>query len=456
MTQAPRDDSSVLHDALASAQRGSGAVVILSASAGAGAGQLLHATTQDAAARGAAVMRTRGRASERALPFGAAVELFEATWSQELDAAQRTALSAGPARAAAELLEGAPGAAGGGDEDAGFAIIRGLSWLARRLAERPAPDGDGPRGLAIAIDELHDLDGPTLRFLGYLSGRIDRAPIAILATLRPGLPTEDPQALSALTGPARVVRPPSLTPPQVVARIRAALPGASPRFCAACAGASAGNPGLLDELLGELVQRGTLPSDGQAERLAEIVPERVVAEVDGQLARLSPAAQSLARAVAGLGDGAPLERARVAAQLSDAETPAALDALVATEMLLPGVPLSYSAPLVRRAVQASLTVGQRLELGRTMPDQVARPRTARRPGAGIDALTPSERRVGELAARGMTTREIAATLFVTTKTVEFHLRNVYRKLDVPSSRAELTRILGRPPVDDAIADSAGE
>jgi DNA-binding CsgD family transcriptional regulator len=56
-------------------------------------------------------------------------------------------------------------------------------------------------------------------------------------------------------------------------------------------------------------------------------------------------------------------------------------------------------------------------------------------------LTPSERRVADLAAGGLTTRQIAQVLFVTPKTVEFHLRHVYRKLDIPSSRADLARAL---------------
>ena len=41
----------------------------------------------------------------------------------------------------------------------------------------------------------------------------------------------------------------------------------------------------------------------------------------------------------------------------------------------------------------------------------------------------------------LTTRQVAEILFVTPKTVEFHLRHIYRKLDV-SSRAELTELLG--------------
>ena len=59
---------------------------------------------------------------------------------------------------------------------------------------------------------------------------------------------------------------------------------------------------------------------------------------------------------------------------------------------------------------------------------------------GADALTPSERRVAELAERGLTNREIAQALFVSTKTVEFHLRNAYFKLRI-RSRAELSGAL---------------
>jgi DNA-binding CsgD family transcriptional regulator len=53
-------------------------------------------------------------------------------------------------------------------------------------------------------------------------------------------------------------------------------------------------------------------------------------------------------------------------------------------------------------------------------------------------LTPSERRVAELAASGMTNREVAAQLFISIKTVEVNLTRIYRKFDI-RSRAELAR-----------------
>jgi DNA-binding CsgD family transcriptional regulator len=51
---------------------------------------------------------------------------------------------------------------------------------------------------------------------------------------------------------------------------------------------------------------------------------------------------------------------------------------------------------------------------------------------GVEALTPAERRVCELAAGERTNRDIAQHLFVTEKTVELHLTNAYRKLGIRS------------------------
>ncbi len=59
---------------------------------------------------------------------------------------------------------------------------------------------------------------------------------------------------------------------------------------------------------------------------------------------------------------------------------------------------------------------------------------------GLDSLTASERRIAELASQGLTNREIAQTLFVTTRTVEGHLTSVFRKLQL-DSRNELSAAL---------------
>jgi DNA-binding CsgD family transcriptional regulator len=60
--------------------------------------------------------------------------------------------------------------------------------------------------------------------------------------------------------------------------------------------------------------------------------------------------------------------------------------------------------------------------------------------SGPASLTPSERRIAELAAAGQSNREISQSLFVTPKTVEYHLRNTYRKLEI-EGRRDLARAL---------------
>jgi DNA-binding NarL/FixJ family response regulator len=57
-------------------------------------------------------------------------------------------------------------------------------------------------------------------------------------------------------------------------------------------------------------------------------------------------------------------------------------------------------------------------------------------------LSPSERRVAELAASGMTNRNIAAAMFISPKTVESNLARIYSKLGI-HSRAELGRHIGQ-------------
>jgi DNA-binding CsgD family transcriptional regulator len=65
----------------------------------------------------------------------------------------------------------------------------------------------------------------------------------------------------------------------------------------------------------------------------------------------------------------------------------------------------------------------------------------RRDVTTLDALTPQELQIALLLAQGKTTREAAAAVFLSPKTVEYHLRHVYRKLGI-NSREELAAALG--------------
>jgi DNA-binding CsgD family transcriptional regulator len=98
-------------------------------------------------------------------------------------------------------------------------------------------------------------------------------------------------------------------------------------------------------------------------------------------------------------------------------------------------PLSRAADMAARGGAVALHERARGELAATG----ARPRRVALL-SGPESLTPSERRIAELAATGQSNREIAQALFVTPKTVEYHLRNTYRKLDI-QTRQELAEAL---------------
>lgn len=73
----------------------------------------------------------------------------------------------------------------------------------------------------------------------------------------------------------------------------------------------------------------------------------------------------------------------------------------------------------------------------------AEPRGPTAPGdSGVGALSKREREIANLVTDRLTNREIAAALFLSDKTIESHLRNVFHKLGV-SSRVEVARAVER-------------
>ena len=126
----------------------------------------------------------------------------------------------------------------------------------------------------------------------------------------------------------------------------------------------------------------------------------------------SPARLELARSL--VEHGAALRRAR--------------ERSAAREPLARGLELARrcgATPLAERAREELLATG-------------ARPR--RMALSGVDSLTPSQLRVARLVAGGATNREVAQALFVTPRTVDAHLRAIFRKLDI-ASRSELPAAL---------------
>jgi DNA-binding CsgD family transcriptional regulator len=111
-------------------------------------------------------------------------------------------------------------------------------------------------------------------------------------------------------------------------------------------------------------------------------------------------------------------------------------------------PLSEAMEVAERSGARPLSERCRAELRLSG----ARPRSLMR--SGVDALTPAELRVCELAAAGRSNPEIAQALFVTRATVASQLHSAYRKLDV-NGREDLAATLARGPTS-AIQPGSGQ
>lgn len=62
----------------------------------------------------------------------------------------------------------------------------------------------------------------------------------------------------------------------------------------------------------------------------------------------------------------------------------------------------------------------------------------KRPASGWPSLTPAERDVARLICEGLANKEIATRLFVSPRTVQAHLTNIYAKLGI-ASRVQLVQ-----------------
>src|SRR5262249_39398640 len=129
--------------------------------------------------------------------------------------------------------------------------------------------------------------------------------------------------------------------------------------------------------------------------------------------------------------GIELERLRAQLLLGTALTDrdAAVRTLREVELALD----EAGAPILRdRARRELRRLGHRVDSARRRPTT----------GAGLGGLSAREREVVALVAAGRTNPAIAAELFLSVKTVETHLRNVFGKLGV-TSRAEVAAAFAR-------------
>lgn len=311
---------------------------------------------------------------------------------------------------AAEALELAAGAAQAG-------VIRAANWILGSIAAARGEGVEAERHAsdALRLAEEHELplwQSRSLRILGLLhlgqgslGGAVDALERAVeltpdaqraFTTSPPGATSEDPLA------------------DLVEAHIRAG------RLDAAAAAARHVQAGLPSWLPGvravHLRIRALLAGDGEYERLFREA-----------LASHDQATNRFERARTDLCFG---ERLRRAGRRRDAREPLGR-ALAEFEVL-------DARPWATRARDELLASGARAR--RRSPD-------------ARDQLTPQERRIARLAVGGSTNREVAERLFLSPKTIEYHLHNVFIKLNV-RSRKELRDHALHDPSRADLADRA--
>jgi DNA-binding CsgD family transcriptional regulator len=362
------------------ARSGGGRFVVIEGSAGIGKTRLLAEARAIAGTAGMRALAARGGELEGEFAYGIVRQLFEPLLaSVSLDL--RAELLSGPA-ALMEPLFGVSPLAGSQDAAAegSFAILHGLYWLAANVAfQRPT---------LLAIDDLHWADTPSLRWLLYLTRRLEGVPLLVAAATRsPEGEGRDPVVVAELIADpaAAAIRPEPLGPASIAVLARE-LHGLEPddAFSTALETATGGNPLFVGAVLDAVAQEGTSPTAEHVPRLLEIGAQGVSRVVGLRLARLRPAALALLRAASILGDGTKLRHAAALAGVQASELGPAAAALVRLDLLRREDPLEFFHPVVRSAVHETLDVVERAAAHRLAAELL------------LDAGAPPESAAGHL------------------------------------------------------------
>jgi hypothetical protein len=328
---------------------GNGHLVLIEGPAGIGKTRLLAAAREAASKRGLKALLARGSELERDFPFGAVRQLLEPALAV-LSERERASLFEGGAAHALPLLAETD-AQQAGDPD--YATLYGLYWLLVGLSQRTP--------LLLCVDDVHWVDAPSLRFLDFLSRRLDGMRLLLCAALRPAEPGTDRTLLSELALGAETLHPGPLT----TAGAGALLGSKDPAFVQDCLDVTGGNPFYLHALAREVTTRGA----GSGVR--ELGSEGISRLLLRRLEALGPGAPELARALAILGDGAALQEAARLAGLDPRTAAAVAGALARAEIAEGAERLSFVHPIVRTSIYGDVPAAVRIELHRAAASLLA-------------------------------------------------------------------------------------
>ncbi|MFC0624263.1 ATP-binding protein [Kribbella deserti] len=335
------DELNRIAAALDAAAAGNGQVVVIEGQAGIGKTHLVRETRAMAKQRGFVRMQAVGDELESAMAWGVVRQMVERSISR-YSGATREAIIAGPTGRALEALANARPDAG----DAEVArTLHALWWVAVDLAS--------PRPLLVTVDDAQWSDLPSQRFLSYLSRRVSDLPIALVVATRP--PPDRFGPLAELTVSRHVERllPRPLTRRAVaeMSTLRGTKPAA--KVVDAVHAASGGNPFLAEALYDELIAMDRPVDDPETAKAVTGLGPSTVSRA--MLGRLTPDALRLAGAVAVLGTRTDPWLAGNVAGLEAEQLGAAVEALVAANVVeADSGQLNFLHPVIHEAMLSTL------------------------------------------------------------------------------------------------------
>lgn len=330
--------------ACAQAEAATGSTIVFRGPPGIGKTALIQAAAAEGMRRGFRTFTARGGSIERHEAFGVVRELFTPGLAA-LSPDALDELRQGPGREAIALLlrEERP------HRTAPDSVAYGLYWLLSTFAQQ--------QPIVVAVDDVHWADPPSLRFLGFLAGRVEELSLVLVIAVRSGDPPVDQLALErVLDASATVVDDVPALSVDAVHEIVASTFGApaDDDFAAACRRATGGNPLFLRSLLPDLAARSVPPSAAGAQQVTEFGAASLSRWLRERLSGLSGHAQAVATAVAVLGAKASLRHVALMTGMSMPDAAAVADGLVAMDVLRTGEPLGFRHPILRTAVLGDL------------------------------------------------------------------------------------------------------
>ena len=217
----------------------------------------------------------------------------------------------------------------------------------------------------LAVDDADLVDDATMTTLEYVYHRIDDQQIWLLTTSPPRRPGAGPLAIEHLLVNQHVrhftLAPLSLEGVRIILSNQLSLEPDT-QFVEACLEATSGRPEFVVEFAKACREEHITPNESSVSDLDRLAIPRIAQKVLVRLNRLAPAARDLLEACAVYGENSDVASVLHLAEIEPDASDRAVDSLVHAELLRPGRPLAFVAPVVQWAILQDIPSSRRSQL----------------------------------------------------------------------------------------------